>query len=343
MKIILTGGGSAGHVTPNLALIPHLKKHFNEIEYIGSKNGIEKDIVINTQIPYHEITTCKLNRSLTIKNLTLPFKLIKGISEAKKILQNLKPNIVFSKGGFVSVPVVIAAHKLKIPIIAHESDFSLGLANKIIYHFCKKMCFTFDNIPKKYLKKSIVTGPPIRKEIISKEKLSFNNNKKTILVIGGSLGAKSINDFIFSNIKELTKSYNLIHIVGKNNINQKFTKITNYKQIDYTNNIGKLYNSCDLSISRAGSNTIFELLALKIPMILIPLPKDSSRGDQIENANYFEKNNYADVIKQDSLNINLLLNTIKSRLNKKIATPLIKPLIANEKILKEIISSVNLP
>lgn len=340
MNIILTGGGSAGHVTPNIALLPYLKKHFNKIEYIGSKTGIEKDIIKNENIIYHEITTCKLNRSSILKNLTLPFKLTKGIIEAKKILQKTKPDIIFSKGGFVSVPVAIAAHQLKIPIIAHESDLSLGLANKIIYRFCNKMCFTFDNISPKYSEKSVVTGPPIRNEIISKNKINFNNNKKTILILGGSLGAKTINNFIFSNINQLTKNYNIIHLVGKNNKNETLSNIPNYKQIEYTNNIGELYNSCDLAISRAGSNTIFELKSLNIPMILIPLPKTASRGDQIENANFFAKNNYASVINQDELKLNNFIKTIELKLSEKTTSITKKILSANEKIIKIILETI---
>lgn len=315
MNIVLTGGGSAGHVTPNIALLPYLKKQFKTISYIGSKDGIEKQLIEKQKIPYYSITTCKLVRSFNLKNFLLPLKLLKGIVEAKKILKKLKPNIIFSKGGFVSVPVVIAAHQLKIPIIAHESDYSLGLANKIIYNFCNIMCFTFNNVPSKYKSKSIVTGSPIRQDIISKNKINFKNNKKTILIMGGSLGAKAINELIFNNIDQLLNKYNIIHIVGKNNLNNELKTKNNYIQFEYTNNIGELFNSCNIVISRAGSNTIFELLALNKPMILIPLPKTSSRGDQIENAKYFKINNYANVIYQENLTINILLNTIEKTLN----------------------------
>ena len=207
MKIVLTGGGTAGHVMPNIALLPYLEKYFSEIHYIGSDKGIENEILKKQKnIKFHKITTVKLIRALNYKNLLIPFKLIRGIHDSKKILKKIKPNIVFSKGGYVSVPVAIAAKMLKIPVIAHESDFSIGLANKIIYKICKKMCFSFNNISKKYKAKGIYTGSPIRKELLSNNETRANN-KKTILFIGGSLGAKAINEFVFNNISKLVKEY----------------------------------------------------------------------------------------------------------------------------------------
>lgn len=332
MRIILTGGGSAGHVTPNIALLPYLKIHFNKIEYIGSKDGIEKDIIKKQNIKYHEITTCKLSRSFTLKNFLIPIKLVQGILEAKKILKSFKPNIIFSKGGYVALPVVIAAKFLKIPIVAHESDYSMGLANKLIYKYCNKMCFTFNNIPDKYKNKAIITGPPIRKDIISNEKINFNNTKKTLLIMGGSLGATSINQFIFNNISSLLTNYNIIHLVGKNKINKSLSDIPEYLQIEYSNNIGKLFNSADIIISRAGSNSIFEILALNKPMILIPLPTTASRGDQIENAKYFKNKQYAEVIYEENLTFKNFISTINNlKANKKQHQS--NPFISNEKIV----------
>lgn len=314
--IVLTGGGTAGHVTPNLALLPYLKKHFQNIHYIGSINGIEKQIIKNYQdINYHEISTVKLIRSLTLKNLLIPFKLIKSIKESYKILKQINPDVIFSKGGFVSVPVCIAGSLLKIPIVAHESDYSMGLANKLVYKKCSKMCFSFKNTYEKYKDKGIYTGSPINEIMFTGKKretlkhLNLDELKETILITGGSLGAQKINEVIFDSIDELLKKYNVIHIVGKNNINKKI-KYSNYKQIEFSNNMNDLYACSDLVISRAGSNTIFELLSLKKLMILIPLPKGNSRGDQIENANYFKENNYARVIYQENLDKKELLNSI---------------------------------
>lgn len=309
--IVLTGGGTAGHVMPNLALLPNLRKHFERIVYIGTENGIEKGLV-GDKLEYKSISACKLIRKLTLSNFAIPFKLLKSIKEAKKILKEIKPNIVFSKGGFVAVPVVIAARQLKIPVVSHESDMTLGLANKIIYKFCNRMCLSFE--PKKLKKKCVFTGSPIRDDICygRKEdtKIHFTNNNKTILFFGGSLGAKPINDAVFSSLDTLTKYYNVIHIVGKGNA--KNTTAKNYIQKEFVNNIGDYYALCDMVVCRSGANTLFELLKIKKPMLLIPLSKAQSRGDQIENANYFEEKGFAIVLPQEKLCKEILINKIKA-------------------------------
>jgi len=317
-KIVLTGGGTAGHVMPNVALLKYLEKEFDEIHYIGSYNGIEKNIIKNyPNVIYHEIPTVKLIRSLTLKNLLIPIKLVKSLRETKKILKEIKPAVIFSKGGFVSVPVVLSGARLKIPIIAHESDSSMGLANKIILKKCEKMCFSFENLAKKYKEKGIFTGSPIRDEIFQGNKsktlkeLNFAETKPTLLIMGGSLGATAINNIIFENAKELSSKYNLIHIVGKNNCNKKLLDLKNYKQIEFTSEIENYLACADIVISRSGSNSIFEFLALKKPMILIPLPKASSRGDQIINAQIFHSKGYAHILYQEKLNKENLLNSIE--------------------------------
>lgn len=345
-KIVLTGGGTAGHVTPNLALLPYLKNHFKEIHYIGSINGIEKQIIDQyPEIIYHEIPTVKLIRGLNFKNLLIPAKLINSVIQAKKILKKIKPDIIFSKGGFVAVPVCFAGSSFKIPIIGHESDFSMGLANKLIYKKCKTMCFSFKSTAEKYKEKGLYTGSPIKDDLFKGKKIetlkhyNLSLTKPTILITGGSLGAKKINDTIFNSINKLTSKYNVIHIVGKNNKNESI-KVENYKQIEFSNNIKDLYACSDLVISRAGSNTIFELLSLNKLMILIPLPKGNSRGDQIENARYFKENNYATVIDQDKLNSQLLLSTINLVFRNKnhfINSMKKYKSIANKIIIKEIL------
>ena len=318
--IVLTGGGTGGHVMPNVALLDELKKIFDKIYYLGSFNGIEKDIISKYSfVEYIPIPTVKLVRSLTPKNLLLPFKLIKSICETKKILRKIKSDVIFSKGGFVSVPVVLAGSKLKIPIIAHESDSSIGLANKIVLKKCNKMCFSFKELADKYKKKGVYSGSPIRPAILNgnKEKVlkesDFSPYKQTLLIMGGSLGAKAINDIIFQNIDELTKKYNVIHIVGKNNLN-KNVKAKGYKQLEFVNDIENYLALADLVISRSGSNSIFEFLELRKPMILIPLPLDCSRGDQIINAQIFEKNGFAVVLEQNSINKEKLFTTIDETL-----------------------------
>lgn len=308
-KIIMTGGGTAGHVTPNLALVPKLKDKGFEIKYIGSKDGIEKEIINDAKIPYFEISSGKLRRYFDMKNFTDPFKVMKGVIEANKILKREKPNVIFSKGGFVAVPVVIAASMRKIPVVSHESDLTPGLANKLSSPFCDKLCVTFRE-SLKYVKdnKGVLTGTPIREEILrgnslkGKELCGFKDNKEILLVIGGSLGAKSINDAVRKNLKELLKNFNIIHICGKGNLDEGLLNIKGYKQFDYVKEeLPNLLKASDLIISRAGANVIFELLALKKPTLLIPLSKKISRGDQILNANSFEKEGFSLVLDEDEM------------------------------------------
>ena len=312
-SIILTGGGSAGHCTPNLALIPRLRNYFDRIYYIGSTAGIEKKLVSDCGIPYYSISCTKLQRKLTIKNLAIPFRLLKSINDAGKIIDTLKPNVIFSKGGYVSLPVVIAGHKRKIPIIAHESDLTMGLANKISSKYCTKVLTSFD-VTAKSIKNGVFIGSPLRQKLftIDKEKainyFEFNNRLPILLIIGGSLGAKAINDVTRLTIDELVKNFNVIHIVGKGNLSDY--KNPSYYQTEYMNNVELALNACDICVSRAGSNTIFELLALKKPCLLIPLPKNESRGDQILNANYFFERNLVSVLYQENLNRSTYLDAI---------------------------------
>ncbi len=312
--IVLTGGGTAGHVTLNINLKNELSKHFDKIIYIGSKNGIEKDLITkNTNYTYTPITTVKLERKKLFKNLSIPFKLNKGINEAKKILKEIKPKIVFSKGGYVGLPVVIAAYKLKIPVICHESDITMGLANKLAKRYAKIICTNFKITAQKNGKKCIYTGMPLAisklSKIEAKQKLNIKTNKPILLITGGSLGAKSINEFIFNNINELTKNYFIIHLVGKNNYNQNIIN-ESYKQIEFSNDMWTIMRCADYAISRAGANTIIELLANEILTIFIPLPKSVSRGDQIENAKFLQKENLSLTILQEELSLEKLQNSL---------------------------------
>lgn len=314
--IVLCGGGTAGHVMPNIALLKHLKQHFKNIYYIGSVNGIEKEILSEyPEVKYYPITTVKLIRGFNLKNLLIPFKLLKGFNECKKILKELKPNIIFSKGGYVSVPVTFAAKKLKIPVVAHESDFNLGLANRLILKNCTKMCCSFEETAKSLNEKGVFTLSPVRDSLFygNKEKAKlacgFNNYNKTILVIGGSLGAKAINECVFKIAPELTKNFNVIHVVGKGNLNKNL-KLKNYYQIEFLSSIENYFALSDLVVSRAGSNAINEFLVLNKPMLLIPLPKGNSRGDQILNAQNFKEHGFAEVLFQENLNEQSLLKNI---------------------------------
>ena len=321
----MTGGGSAGHVTPNLALIPKLKKIGYEVEYIGTKDGIERKSIEGENIKYSIITSGKLRRYFDFKNFSDPFKVVKGIFEAKSIIKREKPNVVFSKGGFVSVPVVIAAYLNKVPVITHESDITPGLANKLATPFCTKVCVTFPE-SLKFIKenKGIITGTPIREELFKGSKIKgrqlcgFSEEKPVLMVIGGSLGSKIINDAIRNNIKVLLKKYNIIHICGKDNLDNNLKDLKGYKQFEYVKEeLTHLMAVADFFISRAGANVIFELLALNKPNILIPLSAKASRGDQILNAKSFEDNGYSMVIQEEELNDKVLIEKIEELYNNK--------------------------
>ena len=313
MKIVFTGGGTAGHIYPLIAVaecLPNCEKI-----YIGG-NGIEKEIMLKQkEFKYIQIPTVKFERKITLKNLLIPFKLSKSVKICKNLLKKLNPDAIFSKGGYVSLPVVYAAKKLKIPIISHESDISLGLANKLILRKCNVMCTTFEETAKKH-KKCLFTGQPIRKQITNGKKLSiFQNNKPCLLVLGGSLGAKYLNEIIYNNIGELLKTYNIIHICGKQN--NKIEERIGYKLIPYAENIEDLYKTADIVVSRAGSGVINELLSNRKPMLLIPLPKKCSRGDQIENAIEFKKKKYAQILFEEDYNFEKFNNEINFLLNNK--------------------------
>lgn len=321
-KIVFTGGGTGGHIMPNLSIIEEIKDKY-EIYYLGT-DGMEREIISKyPYIKFIEIPSVKLVRSLTPKNLLIPFKLVKSIKVCKDILSKLSPNLIFSKGGYVSIPVALAGHRLNIPILTHESDLTIGIANKIIAKKSKHICCTFEETANNYGKNAIHTGSPVRKQIFRGDKnkvltkYKIDTSKPVITITGGSLGAQRINEVIWSNIDKLTKHYTLIHLVGKNKLNKSLENTKDYIQLEFTNNIEDYFNLSNLVICRAGSNTIFELLAIKKPMILLPLSKKSSRGDQILNAKNFYKKGYAEYILDESLNIETLIKNINTVLNNK--------------------------
>lgn len=314
-KIILTGGGTAGHIVPNLALLPELKKHFDKIYYLGSKNSMEEQMLKNySYIEFIEIPTTKLIRKLTLKNLLIPFKLIKSIKKTKKIIKNIAPDVIFCKGGFVSVPVAIAGKQLKIPVVSHESDLTMGLANKIILRFANTICTSFEDTAKNS-KKCICTGSPIREEIFKGNKnnvlnkFHYSPQKPTVLFFGGSLGSKNINNLVVSSLDKLLEKYNILHISGKNN--KTNIKKDGYYNVDFANNIQDFFASANIVVCRGGANSLFELLALNKPMLIIPLSKAQSRGDQIENAEYFKNKGYAEVLLEENANTQTLLENLE--------------------------------
>ncbi len=317
-KIVLTGGGTAGHVTPNIALLPSLRQAGYEIAYMGSYDGIEKKLISDFDIPYTGISTGKLRRYLDIRNFTDPFRVIKGFSEAKKYLKEYRPDVVFSKGGFVSVPVVRAAAALDIPCIIHESDMTPGLANKLCFPVAEKICCNFPEtlrmLPEE---KAVLTGSPIRAELAQGNKIAgldlcgFTANKPVILVIGGSLGAANVNKAVRDALPQLLEDFQVVHLCGKDKIDNLLLATPGYRQFEYVKaELKDLFAMADIVISRAGANSICELLALKKPNILIPLPSTSSRGDQLLNAASFEAQGFSIVINEDDLTTELLADKV---------------------------------
>jgi UDP-N-acetylglucosamine--N-acetylmuramyl-(pentapeptide) pyrophosphoryl-undecaprenol N-acetylglucosamine transferase len=328
-KIVFTGGGSAGHVTPNLALISALRQKGWEASYIGSADGIEKQIIDEAGIPFHHISSGKLRRYFDLKNMKDPFKVLKGVWDSYKLLKKLKPSVVFSKGGFVSVPVVVAGWMRGIPVIIHESDMTPGLANKLSVPFARKVCVTFPETLSLAAKKSsaaggsgsqavkagqaadeggkaVLTGLPIRSELQAgsaergRSLCDFTRAKPVLLVMGGSLGAKAINEAVRAKLQSLLQRFQIVHICGKGNLDASLEGLRGYRQFEYVNKeLPDLLAMTDIVISRAGATSICEFLALQKPMVLIPLTRQASRGDQIVNAASFEKSGYGRVLPEE--------------------------------------------
>ena len=315
MKIILTGGGTAGHVTPNLALLPSLRARGHEIEYIGGKDGIEKELIEKAGVLYHGISSGKLRRYLSAKNIGDGFRVVRGLGEAMALIRRIKPDVVFSKGGFVTVPVVMAAGMLGVPVVIHESDITMGLANKIAAPFAKKICAvfpeTFASLPKK---KAVLAATPIRSELFSGNRFDglgfcgLENDKPVLLVVGGSQGSVAINSAIRDNLDEMLAMYNIVHICGAKNIDETINR-KGYIQFGFVGaEMPHILACADIIISRAGSNSINEFAALRKPNLLIPLSRKASRGDQILNAASFEARGLSVCIQEEDLNGKTLIN-----------------------------------
>ncbi|MCL2361126.1 MAG: undecaprenyldiphospho-muramoylpentapeptide beta-N-acetylglucosaminyltransferase [Defluviitaleaceae bacterium] len=316
-KIILTGGGTAGHVTPNLALLPLLKAEGFEVHYIGSKTGMEKELVEAEGIPYHGISAGKLRRYLDIKNVTDIFRVIRGFGNAFSIIRQLKPDIIFSKGGFVTVPVLAAGRMLRVKTVSHESDLTPGLANRISGPFTNKICVSFpETLAHLPAHKGVLTGSPIRKELLQGDKKKgleicqwSDGGKPVIMVTGGSLGAAAINNAIREILPRLLARYRVVHLCGKGNLSD--TELPGYAQFEYVKEgLADLYALADIAVSRAGANTLFEFLAMKKPNLLIPLPIESSRGDQILNAESFALQGFSKILPEGKITDERLLNAI---------------------------------
>lgn len=317
-KIVLTGGGTAGHVTPNMALIPELQKRGYEVHYIGSYEGIEKQLISEMGVKYYGISSGKLRRYIDVKNLSDPFKVLHGYGQARRLLGKIRPDVVFSKGGFVSVPVVVAAKTRRIPCVIHESDMTPGLANKICIPCAVRVCTNFpetlEHLPKD---KAVLTGSPIRQELFHGDKAKglafcgFDGSKPVLLIIGGSLGAVRVNEAVRAILPSLLEKFDVIHLCGKGKVDESLQGTAGYVQYEYIKKeLTDLLAAADIMISRAGANAICEILALRKPNILIPLSAAASRGDQILNAASFEKQGYSAVILEEDITNEKLLTMV---------------------------------
>jgi len=316
-KVLLTGGGTAGHVMPNVALAPGLEKMGFTIHYAGSENGIERGIIEQMGLPYHAVASGKLRRYLSFKNVTDAFRVVKGLADAHRLIKRLQPDVCFSKGGFVTVPIVIACRMNKVPVIIHESDMTIGLANKIALKFASKICVAFPETLKFVsTKKAVHTGTPIRQELFEGEQKNgadicgFSTKKPVVLAIGGSLGSVKLNNNLRHALPNILKHFNVVHICGKGNIDKKHN-VEGYVQFEYlANELPHVLALADVVVSRAGANAINEFLALRKPALLIPLSKKASRGDQILNAESFEKQSFAQVMQEEDLTPELLSQAV---------------------------------
>ena len=314
--IATTGGGTAGHVLPCIALIPDLKKHFDRIIHIGG-DGMEKELVPTAGIDFFRASSIKFDRANLLKNVKIPFVLSAAVKEAKEILTREKVDVVFGKGGYCSLPTVIGASKLGIPVVIHESDYKLGLANKVASYFAN---LTLTSFPE--TKGGVFVGNPIRKEIFEGNarnvirEYNLSPVKKTILFFGGSSGASAINDVVFKTARTLVKDFNVLHVIGNKEKRRLF--LDGYVSIPYAHNIQDLYAVADVIIMRGGANSLGETTALGKRIICIPLPKSKySRGDQVDNALSYLKRGLINLLPQGELNQDRLLAEIYSALSQK--------------------------
>lgn len=307
--IVLTGGGTGGHVVPNLALIPRFVADGWQVHYIGSKEGMERGMVEGVEgVTYHAISAGKLRRYASIRNLSDPFRVMAGLGQAWSLIGRLKPNVIFSKGGFVSVPVVAAGWLRNVPVVVHESDMTPGLANRMAIPLAKRLCTTFPDTAQAAGSKAVHTGPPIRPELFAGDRTrgllatGLDGRRPVMLVMGGSLGARAINQAVDDALPRLLPAFQVLHIRGKGNLSAALQHTAGYRQYEYVSDgLADMLAAADIIVSRAGATAIWEFAALKKPMLLIPLPLSASRGDQIKNADYFRRMGWARVLPQEEL------------------------------------------
>lgn len=318
--ILFTGGGSSGHVTPNISLIAEAQQNNWQVSYAGSKEGIERSLIAPLAIPYYAINSGKLRRSFSWQTALTPFKVLQGIAQAYFLCKKIKPDLVFSKGGFVAVPIVIGAFLRGIPVIIHESDLTPGLANRLSFPFAKKVALSFEQSTRYFRKqkKLMYTGTPIRTAMLQgnaeKGKIfcAFETDKPILLVYGGGLGSAAINQAIRDSLPTLTQMFDVVHCTGKGKSDPAYNELPGYRQFEYLHDeLADVMAAATLVVSRAGANSLYELLALRKPHLLIPLSKKASRGDQIDNAQYFANLGLSSVLLEENLTADSLLENIQ--------------------------------
>ncbi len=306
-KVLFTGGGSAGHVLPNIALMEELLSTGEaDVMYMGT-DGIEKKLIGELKIPFYSLECPKLIRGGGLRglkrNLAIPIRLRQATKQATIGLREMQPDLVFSKGGYVALPVVKAANKLGIPCLSHESDFSIGLANRLLAKKCKKVFTSFPETAWR-ISNGAYSGAPIRRGIFNctreeaRRRFDLPADCETLLIFGGGSGSQCINDAVRKHLKALTDRYFVLHVCGKGNLVQ--CNLKRYRQFEFISDMGAAYAASDLILSRAGAGAVFEILSLKKPALFIPL-EGQTRGDQLQNANYFLSKNLCRVLRQNQL------------------------------------------
>ena len=313
MRIVVTGGGSAGHVMPALAVADVLTTRGAEVSFIGSRSGLEERLVEPARLPYYGIAAGKLRRYLSLENLTDVFRVVLGIWQAWRLLGRLRPDAVFSKGGYVALPVVVAAWLRRVPVVAHESDFTPGLANRLTLPMIRALAVSFAQTEVPNFSGALVhTGSPIRRALLEGEaeaglaRLGLDRSRPVLLVVGGSLGAESLNRVVAEGLRALLDHWQVVHVHGE--VETPPDPQPGYVPLPFVaEGWGDVLAAADLVVSRAGANALFELLALGKLNLLVPLPATASRGDQIENAAYAAAEGFSTVVRDGELSGERLL------------------------------------
>ncbi len=318
-KIVLTGGGTLGHVTPHLSLIPHLKEAGYEIHYIGTEKGMEAEKIRSIPgVTYHAVLSGKLRRYFSWQNFVDPFKVIAGAFQSARLMGKLRPDVVFSKGGFVAVPVVFGAWLHRVPVVCHESDLTPGLANRLCAPFARKIATTFPECSQALGPKAEMTGTPLRPELFRGSRarglslLGFDGSRPILLMMGGSSGAQAVNRALREALPRLTDQFDVAHICGKGNLDEGLQGARGYRQLEFLDaDLPDALACADLVLSRAGSNALCEFQALCKPMLLVPYPKGASRGDQILNAQSLQRRGLAHVLLQEDMTADTLVRALE--------------------------------